>query len=261
MSSKSKPFKDPRGHSLRIYDEVLDSAAFTALSPHDVLAYLALLRDLKGSNNGDLSLPQSRAKRYGIGHHITLARSLRALCAVGLIAVTRKGGANKGGQRLVTLYRITDRECYEIRDKVEAMPATNEWRKVQSVEQGKKLIADFEATNSRASKLKSLRHPVTCTTTPRDVILASTTTSGDIKGETTRHAVTYGKTSANPTLAMVSGTFRTMNECNNHTSPTRPPLYLCHPMTKNIAAIHHQTCSKPSKGIAGLFVNLTKVTA
>ena len=90
--SKPKAFKDPRGHSLRVYSDVYDSAAFAALSPHDVLAYLALLRELKGYNNGDLSLPLSRAKKCGIGHHLTLARSLRALCAVGLIAVTRKGG-------------------------------------------------------------------------------------------------------------------------------------------------------------------------
>ena len=51
--SKPKPFKDPRGHSLRIYSDIFDSAAFKALGPHDVMAYLALLRELKGSNNGD----------------------------------------------------------------------------------------------------------------------------------------------------------------------------------------------------------------
>ena len=112
--SKPKAFKDPRGHSLRVYSDVYDSAAFAALSPHDVLAYLALLRVLKGYNNGDLSLPLTRAKKCGIGHHLTLARSLRALCAVGLIAVTRKGGCTKGGQRLPNLYRLTDRECYAI---------------------------------------------------------------------------------------------------------------------------------------------------
>ena len=126
--SKPKAFKDPRGHSLRVYSDVYDSAAFAALSPHDVLAYLALLRELKGYNNGDLSLPLTRAKKCGIGHHLTLARSLRALCAVGLIAVTRKGGCTKGGQRLPNLYRLTDRECYAIPAKhLEAMKETHEW--------------------------------------------------------------------------------------------------------------------------------------
>ena len=112
--SKLKPPRDPRGHSLRIYSDVFDSPAFSALSPYDVMAYLALLRELKGYNNGDLSLPLSRAKACGISHHMTLARSLRALCAVGLVAVNRKGGCTKGGQRLPNLYRMTDRECYAI---------------------------------------------------------------------------------------------------------------------------------------------------
>lgn len=53
---KIKPQRDPRGHSLRVYADVYDSSAFAALSPHDVMAYLALLRELKGYNNGDLSL-------------------------------------------------------------------------------------------------------------------------------------------------------------------------------------------------------------
>ena len=144
--TKNKPFKDPRGHSLRIYSEVYDSAAFAALSPHDVLTYLALLRELKAHNNGDLSLPLTRAKRCGIGHHLTLARSLRALCAVGLIAVTRKGGSTKGGQRLPTLYRMTDRECYAIPAKhLEAMKETNEWKRVTTMQHGLDLIVDFHA--------------------------------------------------------------------------------------------------------------------
>ena len=81
MGRDHRPFRDPRGHSLRIYSDVYDSPAFAALSPHDVLAYLALLRELKGHNNGDLSLPLTRAKKCGLSHPKTLARSLRALCA------------------------------------------------------------------------------------------------------------------------------------------------------------------------------------
>lgn len=110
--AKFKPATDPRGHSLRVYSDVYDSPAFAALTPHDVMAYLALLRVLKGYNNGDLSLPLSRAKDCGISHPKTLARSLRALCAVGLVALARKGGSTKGGQRLPSLYRVTDRECH-----------------------------------------------------------------------------------------------------------------------------------------------------
>lgn len=143
--SKLKLQRDPRGHSLRIYADVFDSPAYSALSPHDVLAYLALLRELKGYNNGDLSLPLTRAKKCGISHHLTLARSLRALSAVGLTAITRKGGCTKGGQRLPNLYRLTDRECYAIPAKfLDAKPETNEWKRVPTVQQARGLIQAAE---------------------------------------------------------------------------------------------------------------------
>lgn len=143
---RNAKFRDPRGHSIRIYTDVFDSHAWAALGPFDVLAYLALLRELKGFNNGDLSLPLTRAKTCGINHHITLARSLRALCAVGLIAITRKGGSSKGGQRLATLYRVTDRECFEVPAKhIDARPASNEWKAITSREHGQRLIAEVEA--------------------------------------------------------------------------------------------------------------------
>jgi predicted transcriptional regulator len=174
---------------------VYDSAAFASLSPHDVLAYLALLRELKGSNNGDLSLTLKRAKQCGISHHLTLARSLRALCAVGLVAVTRKGGCTKGGQRLPNLYRVTDRECYAHPAKhIEAMSATNEWKKVTSVQHGQELIAAAEKAVKKASeKTKSLGHAVTTIRTPDDVIRPITRTPRDTWSVGLGHGVTMVK--------------------------------------------------------------------
>ena len=169
--SKQKSPRDPRGHSLRVYADIYDSPAFKCLSPCDVMAYLALLRELKGYNNGDLSLPLSRSKSCGISHHLTLARSLRALCAVGLIAVTRKGGSTKGGQRLANLYRVTDRECFDIPSKhLAAIKATNEWKTVTSIEKGHDLIATAEVAAKATHEKKALGHGVTVTTTPRDVV-------------------------------------------------------------------------------------------
>lgn len=155
----------PDAAHLRIYQAVYDSPAFKALSPHDVFAYLALLRELKGYNNGDLSLPLTRAKSCGIHHHVTLARSLRALCAVGLVAVTRKGGCTKGGQRLVTLYRLTDRECFEIPKKLlEACPVTNEWKKFTTVDAALMAIKAADASVKKGPvKKKSLGHLMTST--------------------------------------------------------------------------------------------------
>lgn len=188
-----KPHKgDPKGHSLRIYAEVYDSAAFAALSPSDVFAYLALLRELKGYNNGDLSLPLTRAKKCGIKHHVTLARSLRALCAVGLVALTRKGGCTRGGQRLPNLYRLTDRECYAIPAKhLEATSETNDWKKVTTIEQGHALIE--QAEEKAKDKKKSLGHAVTGITSARDPVKPKTTSPRDMRPSRLGHAVTMVK--------------------------------------------------------------------
>ncbi len=224
--ARKNQFRDPRGHSIRVYSDVFDSSAWAALSPHDVLAYLALLRELKGSNNGDLSLPLTRAKTCGIGHHVTLARSLRALCAVGLIAITRKGGCTKGGQRLPNLYRVTDRECFEIPAKhLEAHPATNEWKHIASREQGLELIAAAEA----AVKTKTLGHAVTATTSAGVLVKPKTRTPRDTWNDGLGHGVTMAENSAKPMLARVSGDFDPATKKAGHRTPARPPLHTATP--------------------------------
>lgn len=264
--SKYKPFKDPRGHSLRIYSDVFDSPAFAALSPYDVLAYLALLRELKGYNNGDLSLPLTRAKKCGIGHHMTLARSLRALCAVGLIAVTRKGGCTKGGQRLPNLYRLTDRECYDIPAKyLEAMKETHEWKRVTSAQHGLDLIAAAEsAIKAQPEKLKSPGHGVTRTTSPQVLVGAKTKSLRDAWKEGLGHGVTIDETTENPVPMRVSEGFAPSPEKASHRTPRVSPLYLYQSKgQKECAEEHgryHRLTAKPAHLFSGL-LNRQNVTA
>jgi len=229
--AKNRPNTDPRGHSLRIYKDIYESAAFKALSPVDVMAYLALLAELKQYNNGDLSLTLTRAKRCGISHHITLARSLRALCAVGLVALARKGGCTKGGQRLPSLYRVTDRDCYEIpKLNLEALSATNDWRHVTTAEQGKQLIqAAEDSVKKETEKLKSLGHRVTHTRTPLDTVSPNTRTPRDTWNEGLGHAVTMAENPANPMPARVSGRISPTPKKSNHRTPRVPPLYVANP--------------------------------
>lgn len=229
MSRNSK-FRDPRGHSLRVYADVYDSPAWAALGPFDVLAYLALLRELKAYNNGDISLPLTRAKRCGINHHITLARSLRALCAVGLVAITRKGGCSKGGQRLPTLYRLTDRECFEVPAKhIEARAETNEWKRVTSREHGLTLIAEAEA------KTKTLGHPVTHTASPNVPVEPKTRTPRDTWNNELGHGVTMAESGAKPIPARVSGGFATTPQNASHGTPRVPPMHIATPGNANRA--------------------------
>lgn len=241
----AKPKSDPKGHSLRIYDYIFDSPAFAALSPYDVMAYLALLRELKAYNNGDLSLPLSRSKKCGIKHHLTLARSLRALCAVGLIAVTRRGGCTKGGQRLPNLYRLTDRDCYAIPAKhLEAQSETNEWRKVTTKRHGQELIqaAELEA-KAKAEKLRSLRHAMTTTASLYDMVSPKTTASCNLWNPELGQVVTYGNKRANPALARLVSELQVFSSKVSHGTSHVSPLYVATPIGELDQASQNESVS------------------
>lgn len=157
--ARYKPPTDQRGGHVRLYWDIVDSNAWRCLSATDQRAYIALQRQLRSTNNGDLSLPLSVARNHGIASPATLAKSLRALVAVGLIAVTRKGGCTRGGQRLATLYRFTDHKCYEVPAKhIEASRPTNEWHDVKTLAQGRHLIreAEAKAAEKEVARKKSL---------------------------------------------------------------------------------------------------------
>lgn len=206
---KKSAFKDPMGHHIRLYAQIYDSSAYKALSATDVMAYLALRRDLKGTNNGDLSLTLTKAKERGIGHHLTLARSLRALCVVGLIYQTRKGGATRGGQRLPSLYAVTDVDVFAMPQKhIEAQKATNAWRMVASAEEGRAMITKAEIKVKKVrEELINQGHEMTATTTPDDAITSKIGTTRDPWTDPQRYSVTYGINAENPVIIKVSDCF------------------------------------------------------
>ena len=255
--SKLKAQRDPRGHSLRVYAEVYDSPAFAALSPHDVMAYLALLRELKGYNNGDLSLPLSRAKTCGISHPKTLARSLRAVCAVGLVAIARKGGCTKGGQRLPNLYRMTDRDCYAIPAKhLEAMPASNEWKRVGSIQQGHDLI---QAAEDAALKTKHLGHAVPLTRAPREPVKAKTRAPREPWNDELGHGVNMAEKAENPASMRVTEGFTPAPEKEGHRAQRSTPLYVYQSKGQNACiqgqGSYRRLTAKPARLFTGLVNN------
>jgi hypothetical protein len=178
-----KPFKaapDPRGGHIRLYWDIFDSPAFMALGNSDRSAYMALMRQRGKTNNGDISLTIKYARRFAdINSETTLAKCLRALCAVGLIAVTRDGGSSHGGQRLPTLYRFTDAESYPFPGKfVEGFKATNEWKTLTSIAAAKaaiKKIEDAAGLKAADKKLKSALQKMELTTPKNEVVEPLTT--------------------------------------------------------------------------------------
>jgi len=233
MSGRSnKRQGDPRGHSARVYDDIYDSPAFQALSPHDVMAYLALLRDLRATNNGNLALPLSVAKHRGIKHKTTLARSLRALRSVGLIAITRRGGSDRGGHRLPSLYRLTDIPSSAFPKLfIDAMPATNEWKRVGSVAHGQALIEQAEAEAKKspgagAQKMGAQGHAISHTGARREPIASLTGARHEPWQDRPGHIVNLGEMAENPATTRDSGRFHDARAVPSHGSPDSPPFAL-----------------------------------
>jgi hypothetical protein len=187
------------------------------LSGSDQRAYLALQRQLRSTNNGDLSLPLSVARHFNITSPATLAKSLRALVAVGLLAVTRKGGCTKGGQRLPSLYRFTDHLAYENPMKnIEASKPTNEWKAVKNLAMGLALIrkAEDEAAKTQLQKLivtASINEVVARLTTSKNEVWPVLPTSINEHGETL-------KTGQNTNQTNNFQESENFQESKNHTS-------------------------------------------
>lgn len=167
---------DPRGSHVRLYWEVFDSHAWRCLSNADKCAYLALQRQLRSTNNGDLSLPLSVSRLHGIRSSATLAKSLRALVAVGLLAVTRKGGCKRDGERLPTLYRFTDHVAYANPMKcIESTKATNEWKSISTLGLGREAIRQAEASAAKTQLQK-----LAVTASKNEAVKSKTTSKNEV---------------------------------------------------------------------------------
>lgn len=140
---------DPRGGHIRLYWELIDSLAWRALSYSSQAVYIAMRRRLLHTNNGNISAALSDMKHYGITTSATLAKALRELQTVGLIAVTRQGGIAYGRQ-VCSLYRFTDEVVYEQHKQgVKACPATNDWKRFEKLSEAKAAIQQAHADAKR----------------------------------------------------------------------------------------------------------------
>lgn len=132
------------GH-VRLYWTMLDSHAWRALAPTDIVVFLAMRRQLNGSNNGLIDATASTMREWGVTSPTTLAKSLRVLAALGFIENLRPGRLTHGG-KVCALYRFTDQPCQpsKKRDAMQAGgKATNEWKAWRT-------LADAEKAADRA---------------------------------------------------------------------------------------------------------------
>ena len=140
---------DPRGGHVRLYWNLIDSLAWRALSYSSQSVYVAMRRRLQSTNNGNISAALGDMKHYGISTSATLAKALRELQTVGLIAVTRQGGIAYGRQ-VCSLYRFTDEAVYEHpKVGVKAQQDTNDWQRFTKLAEAEAEIKQAHANVKR----------------------------------------------------------------------------------------------------------------
>jgi len=153
--SKHKP-EDPRGGHIRLYWVMVDSMAWRALSWVDQGLYLAMRRKLRGTNNGNIEATLATLRHADITSPATLAKSLRALQALGFIAKTRQGGIAYG-VNYCSLYRFTDEQVFEHpKQGVKAHKATNDWQSFKTLADARAALkAAHDAVPPRKGKCKN----------------------------------------------------------------------------------------------------------
>lgn len=140
---------DPRGGHVRLYWGLIDSIAWRSVSYSSQAVYIAMRRRLQGTNNGNISAALGDMKHYGISAPSTLAKALRELQTVGLIAVTRQGGIAYGRQ-VCSLYRFTDEAVFEHpKLGVKAGPPTDDWKGFTKLAEAKAAIKKAHADVKR----------------------------------------------------------------------------------------------------------------
>ena len=141
----SKKFQDPRGGHVRIYWSLLDSPAWSALSFSQQALYLVCRRLLTSNSNGNLAFTKSGLGAKGFSSSATLAAGLRALLAVGFIAVTRQGGQVRRGQAIPTLWRFTDEPSHQwLKLDIPMSKPTCDWQAFATVEAASTAIKNAE---------------------------------------------------------------------------------------------------------------------
>lgn len=137
--------RNPSGSFARLPHMVMDSEDFRTLSGGALKVLLGLLRQYRGTNNGDLSATFTQAEIWGVGSKTTLAKALRELQEHSLIICTREGRFIKPGG-CCALYALSWFQIDECGGKLEVASTATAPRKFS-----------LERSNHPVQKLYPLR--------------------------------------------------------------------------------------------------------
>lgn len=149
-NKKRKPFYEKP--FVGIPREILHSPAYTALDFSARSVYVEIRLRLNGYNNGNINAAYSELKHRGIKSPSTLAKCLRQLEAVKLIAKTRATIGVERGSKVCNLYRLTDVDVLEFSKlNINASKATDSYKEIQSLKEAKQKIREASAPKKKIS--------------------------------------------------------------------------------------------------------------
>lgn len=106
-----------------------------------------------GTDNGHLPVTFQDFEDYGIHRH-SIAPAIRELEALGFIEVTERGRAGNSEYRKANRFRITYRP-------VQPQAATNEWRRIETLERAEEIKDSLKAMTSKPGKKRWTRPRLT----------------------------------------------------------------------------------------------------
>jgi hypothetical protein len=125
---------------------MLESPAYAALSisGHRVISRLEIeLAHHGGNDNGKLPVTYEDFVAFGIAREC-VSPAIREAVALGFVQITRQGRAGNAEYREPTLYRLT--YVYPRGGKYD--PPTDDWRKIETIEQAKTIAKEARAKKS-----------------------------------------------------------------------------------------------------------------
>ena len=157
MGRDKRPDQKYEAH-IRVNLSLLNSPAYIALDWTARALFTDIRSKVRGSNNGNINATLSELRHRGWRSPATLAKALRQLEAVGLIAKTRKTVGVKVGSKVCNLYRFTDLDCFEFpKLEIPATKASHDYKKFTALKEAQLAIARASPPKKKTTLQKMYR--------------------------------------------------------------------------------------------------------
>lgn len=139
---------------IRVDMTLLNSPAFIAVDSCAKALFIDLRSKVNSFNNGNISAALSELKHRNWRSAVTLAKAIRQLEAVGLIAKTRKTVGVERGSKMCNLFRFTDLDVFEIpKFGIAAQKATHDYKKITELKVARQVVAKASLTQPKVKKI------------------------------------------------------------------------------------------------------------